>query len=318
MTTKSELHKQPLFNIRSVAEQTGITPETLRAWERRYGVPNPYRNEHGYRFYSEEEIATLKWLKRQREGGMTIRQAVELIRHLRKSGQDPVGLLAERPFSGRGKALPVDALRTRLTDALTALDAHQAVDLLEQAFAQHSPDVVLLDGVAPTLVAIGELWHSGELPIAVEHFASNLCHNFIVRKMKTAPVKGPRGRIVAACAPGEWHDLGLLMITVLLRNQRWEVTYLGANLSLERLHEVLIRLQPQLLLFSTTLIQTAKALVELNSVLRVLPEPRPLIGLGGQAFLQDPSLANLIPGTLLGPRADDAVRQIEQLLTPLA
>ncbi|HJS28166.1 MAG TPA: cobalamin B12-binding domain-containing protein, partial [Anaerolineales bacterium] len=122
------------------------------------------------------------------------------------------------------------------------------------------------------------------------------------------------GRIIAACAPGEWHEIGLLMVTFLLREAGWGVTYLGANLSLERFSEVLSELKPDLVLFSATSSLTAENLVEMIEVLNQTNGSKPLIGLGGQAFLQDPTLANRIPGTYFGPRADESVRQIEGIL----
>ncbi|HLF87636.1 MAG TPA: cobalamin B12-binding domain-containing protein, partial [Anaerolineales bacterium] len=120
---------------------------------------------------------------------------------------------------------------------------------------------------------------------------------------------------VAACAPGEWHELGILTLTIMLRWRGWFVTYLGPNLSLERLHETLVQLKPQLLLFSANSTETAEQLVDLVDVLEHLPDPKPVIGLGGQAFLNNPTLTNKIPGTFMGPNADDAARQIERLLS---
>ena len=121
-------------------------------------------------------------------------------------------------------------------------------------------------------------------------------------------------KMVAACAPGEWHELGILTLTIMLRWRGWIVTYLGPNLSLERLHEALLQLKPQMLLFSATNKQTAERLVDLIDVLEHLHDPKPIIGLGGQAFLDNPTLTNNIPGTFMGPHADDAVRQIERML----
>ncbi len=316
MDVENEVTKQPIFNIRSVAERTGITPETLRAWERRYGIPSPYRNEHGYRFYTEEEIATLKWLKKQRESGMTIGQAVKLIAQLRKSGQDPIALPGGEWFALGGEQVPTEQLQHSLTEALSEVDGSTATKILDTAFAQHPLDSVLLDVVTPALVEIGDAWHAGELPVAIEHFASNHCRNYLVQRMKVYDDEGKKGRIIAACAPGEWHDIGLLMITMLLQRRNWNVTYLGANLSFERFGEILVQIRPHLLLFSSTSPDTAEALLELTKLTEQLPEPKPLIGLGGLAFSLDPTLANRIPGTLLGPRADDAVRQIEQILAP--
>ena len=100
----------------------------------------------------------------------------------------------------------------------------------------------------------------------------------------------------------------------MLRARGWGVTYLGANISFERFAETVVGVRPQLLLFSATSSRSAEGLIELVKVLDELPEPMPVIGLGGQAFMDNPALANHIPGTIMGPTASEAVKQIESML----
>ena len=73
----------PAFNLKAVVRETGLKPDTIRAWERRYGVLSPGRSNGGYRLYSERDIATLRWLKNQVDAGVSISRAVALleIRH---------------------------------------------------------------------------------------------------------------------------------------------------------------------------------------------------------------------------------------------
>src|SRR5947209_20249615 len=72
----------PLFNTKAVAQQTGIAAPTLRAWERRYTILSPRRSQNDYRLYSERDIALLRWLKERVDAGMSISQAIALLRHL--------------------------------------------------------------------------------------------------------------------------------------------------------------------------------------------------------------------------------------------
>lgn len=316
MTNADELARQPIYNIRSVAEKTGISPETMRAWERRYGFPEPHRNEKGYRLYSKDEIAALQWLKGQTEAGMTIGQAIKLLRQLKASGQDPLAHSPEDIQVQTAQRQSLEYLRQRLSEALISLNEKDASRTIRIGFDQHPIDAVLLELIAPVMVEIGDLWHQGKIPVAIEHFSTQLCRSHLLQAMDRVPVSSPIGRIVTACAPGEWHELGLLMLTIMLRERSWDVTYLGPNMSLERFGEVLASLKPQLVLFSATTPSSAEALAGMIDVLESLPEPKPLIGLGGQAFQYDPTLANRIPGTYFGPGADDAIRQIENLLKP--
>src|SRR5512137_1274216 len=79
----------PIYTIKTVVHVTGITPATLRAWERRYGVLAPGRSEGGYRLYSERDIATLQWLNHQVDAGVAISRAVALLEMHHRAGEEP-------------------------------------------------------------------------------------------------------------------------------------------------------------------------------------------------------------------------------------
>src|SRR3989304_5896469 len=79
----------PVYTIKTVVQQTGITPATLRDWERRYGVLSPGRSDGGYRLYSERDIARLRWLKSQVDAGVSISSAVVLLELQHQTGQEP-------------------------------------------------------------------------------------------------------------------------------------------------------------------------------------------------------------------------------------
>ncbi len=312
---KAKLSSEPVYNIKSVSEQTGIPPVTLRAWERRYEFPLPYRTETGYRLYSEYDIAAVNWLKGKTEGGMTIAQAVKLLLSLIERGENPLvkGMAIKNIVESDFQS--IEQVQPALVEALIRLDETEARRIMEYAFNMYTLEQVMIEVIQPTMVEVGDRWHAGEISVATEHFSSNLCRLFLLNAYEMTAESAQKGSIVAACAPGELHELGLLMLTVLLRAHGWNVLYLGANIHLERFAETVFKVEPQLLLFSATTEETANTLMELIEVLDEMPEPRPVIGLGGQAFITKPSLANRIPGTILGPNAEDSLRQIETMLT---
>ncbi len=315
MTDLTDLSAKPVYNIRSVSEKTGISPETMRAWERRYGFPNPYRNPKGYRLYSGDEIAALIWLRHQTDAGMTIGQAIKLLDQLRLSGQDPVhGEIVANQYPPEEILQPED-LSAELIKALLSVNETKSTAILSQSVAQHGIEIAMLSVISPALVEIGDRWHNGEVPVAIEHFSTHLCRNFLIQQLDKLPKPSKEGRIMTACAPGEWHEIGILMLTILLRGEGWNVMYLGANMSLDRFSETLTQLRPHMILFSATSPHTAENLMDLINVLNELSDPKPLIGLGGLAFLIDPTLTNRIPGTFFGPKGDEAVVQINQLLS---
>jgi MerR family transcriptional regulator, light-induced transcriptional regulator len=307
----------PIYNIKAVSRLVGLLPVTLRAWERRYGMPQPGRGEQGYRLYSEYDVRTLRWLKAQIENGLSIGRAVEYLTELRSSGYDP----AVEPSYQVPRSLPesvsaspsVGNLQEQLLDALVHFDESRALEVMRRAFAMYSVDQVLMGVVEPTLVTLGEAWHRGELPIAVEHYATQFCMQHLMSMLAASAPPSHPGVIVAACAPGEMHQIGLLMLVVMLRWRGWDVKYLGPDLHLDRLAEALGPIHPQILMFSANRVETAESLVVLPQILSHFPHPQPVVVLGGQAFSQM-RLTRSLPAVYINASPTDTVEQIEALM----
>src|SRR5574338_1215701 len=101
----------PVYNLKAVLKETGIAADTLRAWERRYGLPKPQRTPGGHRLYSEHDIRLIKWLISKQAEGLSISRAVELWRDQSSAGRDPLSdKLAAGPSSSG--ALPVASLES--------------------------------------------------------------------------------------------------------------------------------------------------------------------------------------------------------------
>ena len=81
---------EPTFNLKVVIRETGLKPDTLRAWERRYGLPDPQRTDGGHRLYSRRDIEMLKWLMARQDEGVSISRAVNLWQSLEGEGKDPL------------------------------------------------------------------------------------------------------------------------------------------------------------------------------------------------------------------------------------
>lgn len=311
----------PIYNIKAVSRLVGLLPVTLRAWERRYGLPRPGRGEQGYRLYSDHDIRTLRWLKAQNESGLSIGRAVDYLNELRASGIDPAYETVYQPVrSTEHAAMPssstspsLNSLYEEFLDALLHFEERQALEIMRRAFAIYAVDQVLTQVVEPTLVTLGEAWHRGELPIAVEHYATQFCMQHLMSMLAAAAPPTRKGIIVAACAPGELHQIGLLMLVVMLRWRGWDVKFLGPDLSLDRLVEALQPLHPNILMFSANRLETASKLMILPELIARFPHPQPLVLLGGQAF-QETRLPKNVPAVYLDGSPVEIVEKIEQLM----
>jgi MerR family transcriptional regulator, light-induced transcriptional regulator len=301
--------KTPVYNIKAVSRQVGLLPVTLRAWERRYGLPSPQRGGQGYRLYSDYDVKILLWLKSQIDTGMSIGRASDLLQELRSKGQDPAKKTTRQPEQTSSP----DVLQVQFLEALRRFDEITASHILRRAFSIYSLDQVMLEIIQPTMVALGESWHRGELPIAVEHFATQFCLQALMSLLASSSPPHHTGTIVAACAPGEMHQIGLLMLVVMLRWRGWDVRYLGQDLKLDSLAESLIPIRPRLLLFTATRAETATGLKDLPAILERFPTPRPGIILGGQGFQKALDPATL-PGIYLQGSPTEIVQSIEKFM----
>ena len=116
------------YRIRTVASLTGISPTTLRAWERRYDVVEPRRSDSGYRVYSDVDVATLSRVKQLVDHGLKAGEAIALVRR---------GMQAPSPRDLPPEGLA--ALRTRLLAALLLFDRGAAAESYRQLVAIPQP-----------------------------------------------------------------------------------------------------------------------------------------------------------------------------------
>jgi methanogenic corrinoid protein MtbC1 len=283
----------PLFNTKAVVQETGVSAATLRAWERRYGVPEPDRTGSNYRLYSEREIALIRWLKERVDAGLSISQAVELYRRM----VDGESVKTTLPLMTNGNHQVPSFLesRKRLVEAFLHFDEREAERLLNELFALYTIEDVLSEVIHPAMVTIGEMWHNGEIGIPTEHFASAYVERKIMALINAQPTNHDAPLIVSGCAPHEQHELGILLVSLFLRRTGLRVLYLGQNVPLVDLQAALETLRPAMLALSASTEESALALVQIGEMMMEMATPRPLFAFGGRAFEQSPHLVDQIP-----------------------
>ena len=123
-----------------------------------------------------------------------------------------------------------------------------------------------------------------------------------------------RRPIVLACAPDDWHELGLLLIHLLLRRRGLNSLYLGQNLPVLQFVQEMARLQPTMVIIAATTEATVPGLVALADAVQSMDAPKPLFGYGGRIFNEQPGLRANIPGIFLGESARTAVEYVAALV----
>jgi len=307
-----ETYRDPIFNLKAVVEATGVTADALRAWERRYGLPQPARTEAGHRIYSRRDIDIVKWLVARQEEGLRIGRAVELWRSLEQEDQDP---LRRMPLLSESASVPTgnktEDLRDEWISACLAFDDRHADRILTQSFGFFSPEVVVLEIIQEGIAEIGRRWYDGEATVQQEHFASRLAMRRLETLIISAPRPTRRGRILIACPPDEEHVIGPSILAFLLRRAGWDVVYLGADVPLGQMEQTVSATKPDLAILAAQQLHTAANLLEMTELLH---REGVSTAFGGGIFNRIPALRKRIPGHFLGRTLNEALEETERLI----
>jgi MerR family transcriptional regulator, light-induced transcriptional regulator len=305
------LENRPTYNLKAAIRETGLTAETLRAWERRYGLVKPKRSPGGHRLYSFKDIQILKWLVQRQQEGMSISRAVEMWRSLEESGQDPLESGADRSVILSSEDGSLDDLRNKWIQACLEFNEPEAEKIANMAFAVAAPETVLVNLFQKGLSIIGEHWYTGKASVQQEHFASAVAMRRLYNLLSAAPLPNRNEYILLACPPEEDHEFGLLMVAVLLRRRGWRVVYLGPNVPLYRLEEALRAIKPTLVVSLAQGLTQAKNLREMAVM---LADHKIKVAYGGRVFIEIPELTEKIPGTFIGNEIEEIVLSIDRLV----
>lgn len=211
------------FPMKVVTRRTGLTPDVLRVWERRYGVVNPVRSEGGQRLYSAHDLERLTTLSNLARAGHRIAM-------LAKLSDEELAALASEPAprtetSDRAAAIVAQALAAtdRFDDA--------AIESALRGAALAFPAAEWIERVVhPFLVAVGDRWHRGEITPANEHLASAVVRDTLAWVLASLEPIGNAPVIVVATPAGELHEFGAMMAAIVAAQSGWRVRYLGPNL----------------------------------------------------------------------------------------
>ena len=262
------------YNIKAISNMVGIQPGTLRAWERRYQILNPVRNDSGHRLYTEEDLRKLKWLTEKVSGGFTISQAVSLL----ETESSTVGT-----FEEEGEVDSPQKIRDELLTMLLSFEEGKAQDLINHAFSLYSVEKVVIDILGSLLVMVGDMWEKGQITSAHEHYTTQVLKTRISMIFYSLPSNGLLPKAIAVCGPNETHEVGLLVFTLFLRRKGFEVIYLGSSIEDKDVELIVKEVDPTFLFMSCTMMENAEKTLNLtNQMIKKFPHLK--VGLGGYVF----------------------------------
>lgn len=243
------------YRIQAVAEMTGIPAATLRAWERRYGLPDPGRTESSYRLYSDHDIAMVRRVRELCDGGMAPSEAARTV-------LDEADTWRVAPANN---ADPYDHARQAIVEAVAAFDPGRAEYAVRHAMAL-GPATAIYDRVfAPAMREIGDRWHAGEIGVAQEHLATGLLADAASTMLRLVQREDAERTVVLACFADEEHDFPSYGIAMHMCSWGHRVVRLGARTPPQAVHQAVQELEPSLVALSVTLMpepHRARELVE--------------------------------------------------------
>lgn len=253
----------PRFRIQAVAELTGVPAGTLRAWERRYGVPQPGRADNRYRLYSQSDVDAVMALAQLVQSGLAPAEAAQVVQERLRRGDPPAGGgkvarvgpvhgVAAGPGAGNVYAAAVDDIVAAATD----FDQPKVERLVRDVLALGPALDIYRQVFSPVLERLGDQWADGTTGVGEEHLASQVLAGTLRDLVRLVQPVGPRFRLMLACVSGEQHELPLLGVAILAAQSGWGTTVLGAATPPEAL-EAAIRIQrPGAIGLSATIVRT--------------------------------------------------------------
>jgi methanogenic corrinoid protein MtbC1 len=204
----------------------------------------------------------------------------ELERLVRESGAP---LLDARRRRGKETNATAEILLEQAIGMITNFDAPGLPKLLERAAVDLGSPAVLQKFMAPLAERVGELWRSGELTIAHEHFASANMTEFLATFARPYSPQSTAGHLVLATPPGQYHELGAIIAAAGARSHGWRTTYLGAALPVQEMVGALRNLAPTAMGLSIVFPPNDEQLRrDLRKLRGLLPAHIPLI-IGGRS-----------------------------------
>ncbi len=279
-TPDNDLPRHPM---RVVIRRTGLSPDLLRAWEKRYQVVAPTRSEGGQRLYSDADVERLSLLRRATSLGRNIGQIAELdldaLSRLVRTDEEAQGT----PAGGFTPDTP-PAAGQYLAAALRAVEQFDARGLegTLRLAAISLPVAVLMEQViAPLLSQVGARWHLGTLRASHEHLASVSARRILHWiASEAAPPNGAPGIVVTTPA-GQVHVIGALLAAATAATEGWRVTYLGPDLPAEDIAAAAVQTGARVIALSVVFPLDDPSVHEQLRLLRRLVDPAIQIVVGG-------------------------------------
>jgi DNA-binding transcriptional MerR regulator len=238
----------PRFRIQAVAEATGLSTATLRAWERRYGIPSPARGDSGYRLYSQRDLEMVRRMVALGERGVAPSEAAHLV-----TAEFSAPAAPAPPPLGDLPASAFEQSYRRLLAAIEHADLERLERYVQDALTLGPAWTVYRQVFEPTLVELGERWAAGAVSVGQERATSQVLSTTLRNLVRLVTRPKATRRLLLACVTEEQHELPLLGVALLGATLGWRPYVLGSRTPPDALQGVVTQFKPDRVGLSITI-----------------------------------------------------------------
>ena len=295
-----------LFPIRILAEKTSVGTSTLRAWERRYGLLKPQRTPKGHRLYSRADVKKVSKILALLDDGHALPTIAEIL-----SADETVISLPDSSFTDKPEKLSSvweEFIHSTL-EAVSDFNIERIDAIYNEASSLYPIDMVTDKLIQPTITQLGTAWKQHpESGVAEEHFYSSWLKNRLGARFHHAYSQAKGSRIICACVPGSFHEIGLMLFALSALARGYRVLYFGADLPLDQLQYITQRSAAKAVVLSAHSSDEQNLDQQLISALDNIDTP---VFLGGSAKLEENQAFEKAGGILLGSNISVAMKVFE-------
>ncbi len=224
-----------LLEIGAVAQQTGLPPATIRAWENRYEAVTPVRSQTNRRLYTVDDARRLSLLRDLVESGHRIGQIARLPSdRLTEFARQQPTVAAQETLNDLAPPPAALSLKPALR-AVLSLEGSGLRQALDDAAVSLGRVALIEEFLVPLMHAIGNLYQAKRLRAVHEHLASTVVRAYTERMSSAVPASESDPLVLVSTPAGQLHELGALLVAVSARIEGWRATYLGPNLPAEEI-----------------------------------------------------------------------------------
>jgi DNA-binding transcriptional MerR regulator len=326
------------FTIRAASALTGINPNTLRAWERRYGLVRPERTPKGYRLYTDRDIERLRSIQRALQKGIPVSRAGEHLDDLEPApGAEAMGAPEESRPAVNPRLVEVSLGQAGLVGTTTIrLPSRAGRDTARHSLADFSEQIEMaatrfdrpwLDrafsravglfslrqafqhALAPALTRVGERYLRHPEGIAEEHFLTAFAREKLHAALAGLRPLHQHPRAVFACVPGEQHEIMLMRLALEVGLEGISTLYLGADTPVEAIVHATRDSGVRAVALSATIRVPHEAIAAIHDQLLKLPR-RPRLLVGGPAATRSRDWLEREGCEVLSLDAEEAARRV--------